>query len=153
MRSLFLALLLKENIVMIIKFKKSKLYGNLILGMVWFGIGLINFFEDGNSRWSHLVYLILGLLYIGHFFIDINYQYLKIENGIIKKNKLYGLRSKINLNEINSIKKTKTNYTLITDTQKMRIHTKLIEENSLRELTTLLEQLNLPSDNIPFVQV
>lgn len=136
-----------------IKFKKNRLYGNLILGVIWFGIGMLNIYEGDHSRWSFYVYLILGLLYIGHFLTDITYQYLTIENGTIRKNWLYGFGKKISLNDINSIKKDNRDYALITDTNKMKIKTKLIEENSLTELNRLLGQLNLPSEKTPFAEV
>ena len=134
-----------------IKFKKNRLYGNLILGLVWFGIGIMNFYESGHKGWSNYIYLVLGLLYIGHFLTDTIYQYLTIENGVIRRNKLYGFSNEINLNDINCIEKANNNYTLITDTNKMKIKTKLIEENSLNELNILLGQLNLPSEKTPFI--
>lgn len=135
---------------MTIKFKKNRLYGNLLLGVIWLGIGLLNIFEGNHSRWSFYVYLVLGLLYIGHFLTDITYQYLRIENGTIQKNRLYGFGKKINLNDINWIKKINDDYTLITDAHKMKIKTKLIEDNSLIKLNTLLEQLDLPSEEQEF---
>lgn len=136
-----------------IKFKKNRLFGNLLLGVVWFGIGLLNIYEGDHLRWSFYVYLVLGLLYIGHFLTDITYQYLNIENGTIRRNRLYGFVDRINLSDINWIKKDNRNYTLITDSDKMKINTKLIEENSLAELNTLLGQMNLPSEKTPFAQV
>ena len=135
-----------------IKFKKNRLYGNLLLGVVWFGIGLLNIYEGDNARWSFYVYLVLGLLYIGHFLTDITYQYLTIEKGAIRRNKLYGMGNKINLSDINWIKKDDRGYTLITDAHTMKIKTKLIEQNSLTELNTILGQLNLPSEKTPFAQ-
>ena len=139
----------KKNI-MKIKFKKNRLYENLLLGVVWTGIGILNFYENDNIRWSNSIYLVLGLLYTGHFLTDITYQYLTIENGTIQKNRLYGFGKKINLIDINWIKKINDDYTLITDSHKLKIKTKLIEENSRIELNTLLEQLNLPSEEHVF---
>ena len=132
-----------------IKFKKNKLYGNLLLGVVWTGIGVLNFYENDNIRWSNSIYFVLGLLYIGHFLIDITFQYLTIENGTIRKNWLYGFRNKLNFEDIKSIEKDGANYTLITDSQKLKIKTKLIEENSLIQLNTLLERMNIsPEEQI-----
>lgn len=136
-----------------IKFKKNRLYGNLLLGVVWLGIGLLNIYEGDHSRWSFYVYLVLGLLYLGHFLTDIIYQYLIIEDGTIRKNWLYGFGKKINLNDVNQVEQTNNNYTLITDSSKLKIKTKLIEENSLNELNTFLGDLNLPSGKTPFAKV
>ena len=80
-------------------------------------------------------------------------QYLTIENGIIRKNGLYGFRKKINLNEINWIKKFAGDYTLKTETKELKINTELIEEKSLAELNSVLGKLNLPADKTPFANI
>jgi hypothetical protein len=133
-----------------IKFKKNRLFGNLLLGVVWAGIGVLNLVEDDNFRWSNYVYFVLGILYIGHFITDLTNQYLTFENGTLKKNYLYGFGAKINLDEVHEIKNASGTYTLITDTKKLKINTRLIEENSLTELHKILEHLNLPSDKMSF---
>ncbi len=129
-----------------IRFKKKRLYMSAILGIVWTGFGTYNILEDENLRWSDYIYLLVGILYIGHYLFDLINQYLIVENGTIRKNLLYGYSKKINLNEINLIKKFAGDYTLKTDTQKLKINTDLIEEKSLAELNEILQKLNLPSD-------
>ena len=133
-----------------IRFKKKRIYTNLILGLLWTGLGIYNVIEDDNLRWTDYLYLIIGILYILHFFYDLLNQYLTIETGTIHKNILYGNPKKLNLDEVNFIKKTAGGYTLKTETQKMKIKTELIEENSLAELKDILEKLNLPSEKTPF---
>lgn len=81
----------------------------------------------------------MGILYVGTYFFENKKQYLTIENGIISKNHL--LPKKINLNEIKQIKKFAEDYILKTDSTELRINTELIEENSLTELNTLLDNL------------
>jgi hypothetical protein len=81
----------------------------------------------------------MGILYVGTYFFENKKQYLTIENGIISKNHL--LPKKINLNEIKQIKKFAGDYILKTDSTELRINTELIEENSLAELNTLLDNL------------
>ena len=129
-----------------IRFKKKRLYMSAILGIVWTGFGIYNILEDENLRWSDYIYLLVGILYIGHYLFDLINQYLIVENGTIRKNLLYGYSKKINLNEINLIKKFAGDYTLKTDTQKLKINTDLIEEKSLADLNEILQKLNLPSD-------
>lgn len=133
-----------------IKFKKRRIYGNLILGFVWVGIGVLNFFEDDNIRWSNTIYLVLGIVYVGHFLSDLRNQYLTVENGTIRKNILYGFGKKINLNQVNSIEQASGKYTLITKTNKLKINIELIEEKSLIELKKILENLNVPMERTPF---
>ena len=53
------------------------------------------------------------------------------------------LFEKINLNEIRRINKFAGDYILKTDSTELRINTELIEEKSLEELHTLLDNLNL----------
>jgi hypothetical protein len=133
-----------------IKFKKKRLYSNLILGIVWVIIGFLKLYYDDKLRWTDYGYLVIGILYIGHYLYDKTNQYLTIENGIIWKNGLYGFGKKINLNEINWIKKFAGDYTLKTETKELKINTELIEEKSLTELNKILEKLNLPSEKTPF---
>ena len=104
--------------------------------------------QDDSIRWTDYVYLLVGTLYIGQFLWDFSNQYLTVENGIIKKNTPFG--KKINLNEINWIKKFAGDYTLKTETGELKINTELIEENSLAELNSILGKLNLPADKTPF---
>ena len=137
-------------IVMKIRFKKKRLYANLIIGIVWTLLGIYSLLEDDNLRWSDYGYLIIGLLYIGHYLYDLTTQYLTIENGSIRKNGLYGFGKKINLNDINWIKKFASDYILKTKTEELKINTELIDKNSLNELNAILEKLNLPANKTPF---
>ena len=57
---------------------------------------------------------------------------------------------KINLNEINWIKKFAGDYTLKTEQKELKINTELIDENSLTELNRILAELNLPPEKTPF---
>jgi hypothetical protein len=115
-----------------IRFKKKRLYINLILGLVWTGLGVFSLLEDESLRWTDHGYLVVGILYIGHYLYDLNNQYLTIENGSIRKNILYGFRKKINLNEIYRIEKYAGDYILRTLTKELKINTELIEEKSLK---------------------
>ncbi|MDZ4127680.1 MAG: hypothetical protein U1E02_26455 [Hydrogenophaga sp.] len=123
-----------------IRFKKKRLKYYLIFGILWLVLGTTavifnpeNFFNYG--------YLLMGILYAGTYLFENKKQYLTIENGIISKNHL--IPKKINLNEIKRIKKFAGDYILKTDSTELRINTELIEENSLAELNTVLEKLNL----------
>jgi uncharacterized membrane protein YphA (DoxX/SURF4 family) len=42
----------KNPIVMKIRFKKKRLYINLILGLVWTGHGVFSLLEDESLRWT-----------------------------------------------------------------------------------------------------
>jgi hypothetical protein len=126
-----------------IKFKKKRLYINLMFGIVWIGLGIFSLLEDESERWFDYGYLLAGILYLRHYLYDLNNQYLTIENGTIRKNALFGFRKKIELNDINSIKKFAGDYTLKTETKELKINTELIDEKSLAELNKILVELDL----------
>ena len=127
-----------------IRFKKKRLYINLILGLVWTGLGVFSLVEDESLRWTDYGYLIVGILYLGHYLYDLNNQYLTIANGSIRKNVLYGFGKKINVNEINRIEKYAGDYIIRTLEKELKINTGLIEEKSLEEFNEILKKLNLP---------
>lgn len=133
-----------------IRFKKKRLRVNLILGIVWIGLGTLSIVTDDEIRWTYYGYLVIGMLYIGHYLYDLTNQYLTIENGTIRKNGLYGLGKKLNLDEINWIKKFAGDYTLKTKKSDLKINTELIDKDSLNELNKILVGLNLPPEKTPF---
>ena len=135
------------------RLKKRRLYANLILGSIWMVLGIVNLIFDENSHWSDYGYILCGSLYLGHFFYDLSNQYLRVENGILRKNLLYGLKNKIELNKVNWIKKFGGDYTLKTAEKELKINTDFMDEKSLLELNKILSQLDLPSEKTPFAKV
>lgn len=135
-----------------IRFKKKILHRNLIIGIVWTGLGVFSVLVNDILRWSDYGYLLVGFLYIGHYLYDVTNQYLTIENGTIRKNILYGFGKKISLDEINAIKKFAGEYTLKTERNKLKINTDVIDNVSLTALNKILEELNVPADKTTFAQ-
>ena len=123
-----------------IRFTKKRLKHYLIFGILWLVFGTTAVIFDSENVFNY-VHLIIGILYFGTYLFENNKQYLIIENGIISKNHL--IPKKINLNEIRRINKFAGDYILETDSSELRINTELIEEKSLEELHTLLDNLNL----------
>ena len=133
-----------------IKFKRKRLIVNLFLGILWIVLGILNILTDDKIRWNDYGYLVIGILYIGHYLYDLKNQYLIIENGTIRQNGLYGFRKKLNVDEINWIKKFAGDYTLKTEQKELKINTELIDKDSLSELNKILAELNLPPEKTPF---
>lgn len=123
-----------------IRYKKKRLKHYLIFGIIWLALGTIAVIFNSNIFFNY-GYLIIGILYFGTYLFENNTQYLTIENGTISKNHL--IPKKINLEEIKRIKRFAGDYVLKTDSTELRINTELIEEKSLRELDTVLGNLNL----------
>lgn len=133
-----------------IKFKKKRLHLNLILGVTWLILGTFSLATDDKIRWTYYVYLVIGILYVTSFFYNLTNQYLTVEKGTIRKNGLYGFGKKINLNEINWIKKFAGDYTLKTEQRELKINTELIDKDSLTALNNILAELDLPPEKTPF---
>ena len=123
-----------------IRFTKKRLKHYMIFGILWLVLGTIAVIFNSDNVFNY-GYIVIGILYFGTYLFENNKQYLTIENGIISKNHL--IPKKINLNEIKRIKKFAGDYILKTESTELRINTELIEENSLAELNTVLENLNL----------
>jgi len=137
-----------------IKFNKKTLTTRLIFGLAWMVLGALRVLWHDKIDWSDYGSFVLGSLIIGQYFYNLKHQYLTIEHGSIRKNGLNGdgFRKKINLNDINWIKKYAGEYTLITERKKLKIHMDWIDTDSLNELNKILAELNLPPEKTPFAK-
>jgi len=124
-----------------IKLKKRHLNINLFLGIIWFLFGVLELSFSEEIGWFDYGSLVFGVLYLILYFYQKKHQYLTIENGILQINGSFG--KKINLTEIKRIKKFAGDYILKTDNKELTINTQIIEPNSLAELNSELEKLNL----------
>ena len=124
-----------------IGYKKRHLNINLILGIVWLAIGLLNLNYDRENRWTDYGYIVFGILYLVIYFYQKQNKYIAIENGILKINGSFG--KKVNLTEIKRIKKFAGNYIIKTEKKELTINTQIIDPKSLIELNEELEKLNV----------
>jgi len=124
-----------------IEHKKKHLNVNLILGLVWLIWFFVGVFGKEEPNWTDYGWIVIPILYLGLYFYQNNYKYLTIENGIINVNGPFG--KKLNLSEIKRIKKFAGDYILKTDKNELTINTQIIDPNSLAELNTELEKLNV----------
>ena len=133
-----------------IRFKKKRLYANLIIGVIWLVFAVIILFTEEENHWMIYVYPIIGFLYLGQYWYDSTFQYLIIDDNTIQRNIFYGTNRKIALKDITWIKKFAGDYILKSDQKDMHIDLRLIDESSLDELNKVLANLNLPADKTPF---
>ena len=124
-----------------IQYKKRRLNHSLIFGTFWLIISLLGIFTKENPYWTDYAFLIISFLYLGTYFYEKRNQYLTIENGLISVNQPFG--KKIRLTEIKRIKKFAGDYILKTDKTELTINTQMIDPNSLADLNTELEKLNM----------
>ncbi|EDP72282.1 hypothetical protein FBALC1_14312 [Flavobacteriales bacterium ALC-1] len=124
-----------------IQYKKRHLNINLFFGIVWLIFGLLGIFTKEELYWTDYGWLIISMLYFTIYFYQKQNKYLSIENGMLKLNSPFG--KKIKLTEIKRIKKFAGDYIIKTDKTELTISTQIIDPNSLVELNTELEKLNL----------
>jgi len=137
-----------------IKFKKKKLYPNLLLGSIWFSLWTVDFILDEELNVFEYIYIACGVLYLFHFFYDLKNQYLKLENNTIQKNFLYGgWNKKFRYEDIVEVEKTYLNFILKTENDKLKVNADLIEEESYKEFKNIVLSLDLPDAKIPKLYV
>ena len=125
-----------------IRYKKRLLniefnFRNYMVSLVlYFGV-----LRKKTLNWTDYGWIVISLMYLGMYFYQKNYNYLTIENGIIKVNGPFG--KKLNLIEIKRIKKFAGDYILKTDEKELAINTQIINPSSLAELNAELEKLNV----------
>jgi len=124
-----------------IRYKKRHLNINLILGIIWLVWFFISDFTKEKLNWTDYGWIVISLMYLGIYYYQKKYNYLTLENGIIKVNGPFG--KKLNLNEIKWIKKFAGDYIIKTDKKELTINTQIINPSSLAELNAELEKLNV----------
>jgi hypothetical protein len=109
-------------------------------------LGSAYFIFDASPMISGYLYLAAGLSMTFQYLYDVKHQYLIIENGIIKKNKLYSLKNKILIEDILEIKGTNKGYLLKSEKVNLKINPKVIDEESMPDLIQYLQSINIPDD-------
>ena len=124
-----------------IGYKKRHLNVNLIFGLIWLVWFFIGVFGKEEPNWTDYGWIVISLMYLGMYFYQKNYNYLTIENGVLRINGSFG--KKINLAEIKRIKKFAGDYILKTSKKELTINTQIIDTNSLAKLNAALKKLNV----------
>jgi hypothetical protein len=120
-----------------INFKSKGRIFNLILGLVWIGLGTSRMIFEDDYDWVSYVFIITGLLYFSVFYSQYKRNYFLITDGfIIKKFDFWS--KKMNLSEIKAIRKFACDYKLRTEHDELIINTQLIEQNDLETLNKVL---------------
>lgn len=109
---------------------------NLIQGIVWFGIAVIETFTFDTYRWFGFFWYVMGIFYIGSYFHQKSKKYLSLENGILKQNRPFG--KEIRLTELKTIRHFAGDYTLKSDSKEFKINGLVVDKE---ELPTLVEEL------------
>ncbi len=114
---------------------------NLIFGLIWFAWFFINILTKEKTSWLDYGWIVISVIYLSLYFYQRQYKYLSIENGFIMENRPFG--KKINLNDIKQIKNFAGDYIIKSEKDELTINTQIIDPNSLTELRTELDKLNI----------
>ncbi len=123
-----------------IKYKNRRLLSYLVFGVLWLVMGTLSMIYQPTG-WFRYGFFVFALLYLGQFAYYKTKQYLRIENGILTKNDIFS--KSIELNKVRQLKKFAGEYTLKTEDKELKINTQIIEEESLKELDKVLNNLGL----------
>ncbi len=124
-----------------IKYNKNRNKFGLLFGILFSSLGFIQIFINNSISWFHYGNLIIGVSYLIVYFFETKLQYLFINDGYIIKNTLF--RKRIKLDNIVSIKLFAGDYILKTNTSEMTINSNIIDPESLTDLKSILNKLNL----------
>ncbi|MDG4946363.1 hypothetical protein NMK71_08050 [Weeksellaceae bacterium KMM 9713] len=123
-----------------IKYKNRRLLSYLVFGVLWLVMGTLSMIYQPTG-WFRYGFFVFGLMYLGQFAFFKTKQYLSIENGVLTKNSFFP--KSIELDKVRQLKKHAGNYTLKTEDKKLIINSHIIEEESLKELNQVLDNLGL----------
>lgn len=124
-----------------IGYKKRHMNINLTFGLIWLVWFFIGILIKNEPHWADYGWIVISALYLIGYYYQRQNKYLTIENGILKVNSPFG--KKINLTEIKQIKRFAGDYILKTDKTDLSINRQIIDPNSLEELDTELNKLNV----------
>ena len=124
-----------------IQYKKRQLNFNLIYGIIWLTYFLVKLIFNEELHWIDYGWILISLTYFGTYIYQKKFKYVSIENEILIVNGPLG--KKLNLTEIKRIKKFAGDYIIKTDKKELTINTQIIDQDSLAELNTELEKLNV----------
>ncbi|MFA7447742.1 MAG: hypothetical protein WCY77_04835 [Weeksellaceae bacterium] len=124
-----------------IPYKKRHVNTNLFFGILWLSYFLIKILLFDSFHWIDYGCVFLSFAYLTIYFYEIRYKYVTIQDGVLSVNEL--IRKKVNLNEINQIKRFAGDYIIQSDKNEVTINTQIIDTNSLPDLIQVLDKLDV----------
>lgn len=116
--------------------KRQRING--ILGIAWLILGIFQIlFGDFNS-WNDYFFIIMSVVYLSMYFYENHYQYITLENSILKVNSLFG--KSVPLAEIKQIKEFAGDYIISTASKELTINTQIMDPESRNLLKQELDK-------------
>jgi hypothetical protein len=125
-----------------IKYKKSRLYTNLIFGLVWMTLGVFVIIEKEKFRWYDMIYIVFGLIYSAQSAYEYYYQHLTLTNEFLNQHTLFQ-NKQIRLADIIKIKSIGGDYIVKTESDNIYINSNLLDKDSLERLIQKLKTLKI----------
>ena len=122
-------------------YSKKRLYFNLILGILWTGIGTSYFFENEKIRWNVNLTLIRGIVYIAKFLYEYTQKYVEITKDKIRINSIPS--KEISLNDVKEVNYYANDYTIKTTNKTFKIVKSQINKAQLPEFENFLNNINI----------
>ena len=131
---------IKKNKSLEFAFTNKRLYMNLVLGILWLGIGISYFFEDDTKlKYKPYIVTILGITYLLLFLYEFKQKYFEITKDKIK---IKSIPSKeIDLNEVTEVKYYADDYTFKTPSKSLKILKSQINKKQLPEFENFFNDL------------
>jgi len=121
-------------------YSNSRLFLNLVMGILWTFIGTSYFFDEANMRWNHYLFIIIGLLYLAMFTYEYSSKYFEIND---RKIKLFSFPTEeIMVSEINEVKYYAGDYTFKTADKTIKIVKSQINKKQLFEFEDFYNNLS-----------
>ncbi|MCR9153646.1 MAG: DUF986 family protein [Bacteroidetes bacterium] len=125
--------------------RRSRVYRNLILGLIWFAL-MVSKFYSGEQEFgsSHLVYLLAGVIFLVLFYIELTRPYILIANGKLEQGIF--IKSSINLKEIKEWQTRSGVLILSGDNAQVRIFPNRISQKDMEQIYELLKADKSPEE-------
>ena len=123
-----------------IPYKNKRLRINLILGIVWVLLGIVQIWTSDKISWNEYFWLFFGTFYLVTYFYQKKEKYITIENGIIKENWPFG--KAVLLSEIKMIRHFAGDFIIKSADKRLVINIDLIDKESLAQLKEILKSLD-----------
>ena len=125
-----------------IKYKQSRLYTNLIFGLVWMTLGIFTIIEKEKFRWYDMIYIVFGLIYSAQSAYEYYYQHLTLTKDFICQHALFE-NKQIKLADIINVKSIAGDYIIKTKTDELYINSNLLDKKSLNQFIEKLKTLEV----------
>lgn len=123
------------------KHKKSIVYINLFIAIIWLSNGAYQAFFDENPDWTVSIWFLLSAGYFMLFAIQKQGTYVVSKDGYLKENWPFG--KKILLSDIKEIRTFTGDYTLKTEHKELTLNMQQIQPESIAALKVELDKLDV----------